>query len=78
MHEDGTARLQTVNEQQHPKIHALLIAYHALSGIPLLCNTSANLKQKGFFPDLQSAVQWGGVTAIWSDGNLYTSAGIDH
>lgn len=75
MHEDGTARLQTVNEQQHPKIYALLSAYHALSGVPLLCNTSANLKQKGFFPDLQSAVQWGGARAIWSDGKLYAPNG---
>jgi carbamoyltransferase len=78
MHEDGTARLQTVNEQQHGKIYALLRAYHALSGVPLLCNTSANLQHKGFFPDLQSAVQWGGATTIWSDGKLYTAPGTDN
>ncbi|MFT5176539.1 MAG: carbamoyltransferase [Gammaproteobacteria bacterium] len=77
MHKDGTARLQTVNAQQHPKIHTLLSAYHALSGVPLLCNTSANLNQKGFFPDLQSAVQWGGATTIWSDGKLYRAPSTD-
>jgi carbamoyltransferase len=78
MHEDGTARLQTVNEQQHPRIYALLHAYHALSGVPLLCNTSANLKQKGFFPDLQSAAQWGGASTIWSDGTLYSAPSTDN
>lgn len=70
-HIDGTARLQTVNEQQNPLIHALLTEYERLSGIGLLCNTSANLNGSGFFPDVESAMRWGRVSRIWSDGWLY-------
>ena len=76
-HHDGTARLQTVNREQHPLLHAVLGEYRALSGVPLLCNTSANHKGRGFFPDLASAVAWGGATRIWSGGRLYTPAAED-
>jgi carbamoyltransferase len=70
-HIDGTARLQTVNEDQNPLIHALLTEYERLSGIGLLCNTSANYNGSGFFPDVESAMLWGQVSRIWSDGWLY-------
>lgn len=71
-HLDGTARLQTVNEQSNPVVAALLTAYYKRSGIPLLCNTSANLNGSGFFPDVASAQQWDKVNYIWSDGILYS------
>ncbi|MFE1175457.1 carbamoyltransferase N-terminal domain-containing protein [Streptomyces sp. NPDC058773] len=74
VHLDGTARLQTVNAGESPFVHRLLTAYEALSGIPLLCNTSANHKGHGFFPDVASAAAWGGVTAIWSEDRLYQLA----
>jgi carbamoyltransferase len=70
-HLDGTARLQTVNAGEHPLIFELLTAYHAISGIPLLCNTSANFQGKGFFPDLGSATGWGKVNYVWSAGRLF-------
>jgi len=70
-HLDGTARLQTVNEAENSLIFQLLTAYKKLSGIPLLCNTSANYNGKGFFPDLTSAMHWGRVNYIWCGGNLY-------
>jgi len=71
-HLDGTARLQTVNRDQNEAVFDLLTHYHALSGIPLLCNTSANLKGSGFFPDVRSAMEWGRIRLIWSDGKLFT------
>ncbi len=76
-HLDGSARLQTVNASEHPRIFELLTEYYALSGVPLLCNTSANFKHKGFFPDLASASAWGGVNHIWSDGLLYRKMADD-
>ncbi len=42
-HVDGTARVQTVDPQMAPRFHALLEAYGALTGIPVLLNTSFNL-----------------------------------
>lgn len=70
-HLDGTARIQTVGAENDPTIFELLTEYERLSGIPVLCNTSANLKGSGFFPDLRSAMEWGRVPAVWSDGTLY-------
>ncbi|MBK7858142.1 MAG: hypothetical protein IPJ65_05860 [Archangiaceae bacterium] len=43
-HVDGTARLQTVSRSEHPRFHALLSAFHARSGVPVLLNTSFNLR----------------------------------
>jgi carbamoyltransferase len=42
-HVDGTARVQTVDAEMAPRFHALLHAYGALSGVPVLLNTSFNL-----------------------------------
>jgi carbamoyltransferase len=42
-HVDGTARVQTVDRKMAPQFHALLEAYGALTGIPVLLNTSFNL-----------------------------------
>ncbi|HWK03633.1 MAG TPA: carbamoyltransferase N-terminal domain-containing protein [Puia sp.] len=70
-HLDGSARLQTVNASNNPLIYQLLREYFALSGIPLLCNTSANYKGKGFFPDVYSATDWGRLNFVWCDHRLY-------
>jgi carbamoyltransferase len=42
-HIDGTARLQTVDRDVAPRFHALLEAYGAVSGVPVILNTSFNL-----------------------------------
>ncbi|GLV72761.1 carbamoyltransferase [Streptomyces hygroscopicus subsp. hygroscopicus] len=70
-HLDGTARVQTVGRNDDELIFEILTAYERLSGIPLLCNTSANGNGRGFFPDVASAMDWGKVPAIWSDGMLH-------
>jgi carbamoyltransferase len=70
-HVDGTARLQTVNKSQCPEIVLLLQKYRDLSGVPLLCNTSANFKNRGFFPDAASAMRWGKTRYVWSEGVLF-------
>ncbi|MEU0742331.1 carbamoyltransferase C-terminal domain-containing protein [Streptomyces sp. NPDC006134] len=70
VHLDGTAWLQTVGRGDDV-LFTVLSAYHRFSGIPVLCNTSANLNGHGFFPDVASAARWGRVSRIWSDGTLY-------
>lgn len=70
-HLDGTARLQTVNEAENPQIYFLLKKFKELSGIPMLCNTSANGNGKGFFPDIESAMKWGEMDLIWNDNKMY-------
>jgi carbamoyltransferase len=71
-HLDGTARLQTVNPAQNGVIAELLGHYYRLSGIPLLCNTSANLNGRGFFPDVHSAAAWNEVNYVWCRNTLYS------
>jgi carbamoyltransferase len=77
VHSDRTARLQTINERQNPVVFELLSEYERLSGIPVLCNTSANFSGCGFFPDVASATQWSGTSYVWSEGVLYTSLRTD-
>ncbi len=43
-HVDGTARVQTVTPAQNPALHELLHAFKALSGVPVLVNTSFNTR----------------------------------
>ncbi|MER9134387.1 nodulation protein NodU [Mesorhizobium sp. M0768] len=72
VHLDGSARLQTIPRTSKHRVGELLVEYEKLTGIPLLCNTSANHHGRGFFPDVASACQWGRVEYIWSDGLLWT------
>ena len=54
VHLDGSARLQTISRADNAVVYGVLAAYRDLSGIPLLCNTSANENGRGFFPDVAS------------------------
>jgi carbamoyltransferase len=73
IHLDGTARLQTISRDQHPTIARVLQAFEMRTGIGVLCNTSANHKGRGFFPDAGSAAAWGGARYVWSEGELFCS-----
>lgn len=72
VHLDGSARLQTIPRASQHEVAELLVEYEKLTGIPLLCNTSANHHGRGFFPDAAAACQWGGVEHVWCDGLLWT------
>lgn len=43
-HIDGSARVQTVSREHYPKLHELLCAFEKITGIPILLNTSFNVK----------------------------------
>jgi carbamoyltransferase len=43
-HTDGTARIQTINQQQHKKYYDLIAAFKKLTGVPVLINTSFNTR----------------------------------
>jgi carbamoyltransferase len=44
VHVDGTARIQTVTEATNPRLYRLLKEFEALTGVPVLLNTSFNVK----------------------------------
>jgi carbamoyltransferase len=41
-HVDGSGRLQTVTADANPKYHALIEAFHEVTGVPIVLNTSFN------------------------------------
>lgn len=43
-HVDGSARLQTVSEEDNPDFYRLLSAFYQLTGCPILLNTSFNVR----------------------------------
>ena len=43
-HSDGTGRVQTVSADTNPRFHALLQAFGAATGVPVLVNTSFNVR----------------------------------
>jgi carbamoyltransferase len=45
-HVDGSARAQLVRRETNPDFHRLLSAFHERTGVPVLINTSLNLKDE--------------------------------
>lgn len=43
-HVDYSARVQTVDAERHPHLHALLVRFHEKTGCPVLVNTSLNVR----------------------------------
>ena len=55
IHEDGTSRVQTVNQKQHPGLYKLLSEYNKATGCPMLVNTSLNIKGQPIVNDVADA-----------------------
>jgi carbamoyltransferase len=58
VHADGTSRVQTVNKAQHPGLYALLSDFHSKTGVPILLNTSLNIKGQPLINDEDDVRQW--------------------
>jgi carbamoyltransferase len=43
-HVDHSARVQTVDDERHPRFAAILRAFHRRTGMPMLINTSFNVR----------------------------------
>jgi carbamoyltransferase len=65
VHVDGTARLQTVTEDTNPRLYRLLKEFDALTGVPVLVNTSFNVKGEPIVETPQDAI------------NCFLGTGID-
>ena len=66
VHVDGTARVQTVREDTNPKLYRLLKEFEALTGVPVLVNTSFNIKGEPIVEAPQDAM------------NCFLNTGIDY
>jgi carbamoyltransferase len=58
VHKDGTSRVQTVNRNQHPGLHSLLSNWYAVTGVPVLLNTSLNIKGQPLLNDPSDIKDW--------------------
>jgi carbamoyltransferase len=56
-HTDGTARIQTINQQQHKDYYDLLKAFERKTGVPVLVNTSFNTLGKPIVCTPRDAVE---------------------
>ena len=66
VHVDGTARVQTVRREQNERLYRLLEEFEKLTGVPVLLNTSFNIKGEPI------------VEAPADAMNCFLSTGIDY
>ncbi len=57
-HVDGSARIQTVDHDQNPRLYELLAAFKGLTGYGVLANTSLNFKGRGFINNLSDLARY--------------------
>jgi carbamoyltransferase len=56
-HVDGSARVQTVSEQHNPRLWNLLKAFERVTGLPIILNTSFNVKGEPIVCTPQEAIK---------------------
>jgi carbamoyltransferase len=56
VHADGTGRLQSVRREWNPRLYELIHAFRALTGIPLLLNSSLNIMGKPIAHSLEDCL----------------------
>jgi carbamoyltransferase len=58
VHVDGTSRVQTVNRDQHRGLWRVLNKFYLETGVPVLLNTSLNIKGQPLLNDENDIVLW--------------------
>jgi carbamoyltransferase len=58
VHEDGTSRVQTVNREQHRGLWMVLNKFYLKTGVPVLLNTSLNIKGQPLLNDQKDIADW--------------------
>lgn len=58
VHKDGTSRVQTVNRNQHPGLYEVLANWYTITGVPVLLNTSLNIKGQPLLNDEDDILAW--------------------
>lgn len=58
VHADGTSRVQTVTKEQHPGLYRVLNKFYLQTGVPILLNTSLNIKGQPLLNDEKDVLDW--------------------
>jgi carbamoyltransferase len=66
VHVDGTARVQTVRREHNERLYRLLEEFDAVTGVPVLLNTSFNVKGEPIVETPEDAI------------NCFLSTGMDY
>jgi carbamoyltransferase len=64
VHVDGTARVQTVSARDEPLVARMLEAFHALTGVPVVVNTSLNTAGRPMVDDPRDALECFGSAPV--------------
>lgn len=57
VHNDGTARVQTVSAQHNPDFHRTISEFHRLTGVPVMINTSFNVNGEAIVETPMDAIE---------------------
>jgi carbamoyltransferase len=72
-HEDGTGRVQTVTEERNGRFYRLIRAFYRLTGVPVVVNTSFNVRGEPIVctpKDAYSTFVKTGIDALVMENNL--------
>jgi carbamoyltransferase len=58
VHADGTSRVQTVSMDQHAGLYRAINKFYLQTGVPLLLNTSLNIKGQPLLNDEIDIINW--------------------
>ena len=58
VHVDGTSRVQTVTREQHYGLWRVLNKFYLQTGVPVLLNTSLNIKGQPLLNDINDIIDW--------------------
>ena len=58
VHVDGTSRVQTVTKEQHPGLYRAITKFYLQTGVPILLNTSLNIKGQPLINDEKDIYSW--------------------
>jgi len=58
VHEDGTSRVQTVTKEQHSGLYRVINKFYLQTGVPILLNTSLNIKGQPLLNDENDILDW--------------------
>jgi len=64
VHVDGTARIQTVDEQTEPLVARMLAGFEERTGLPVVVNTSLNTAGRPMVDDIRDALECFGATPV--------------
>jgi carbamoyltransferase len=64
VHVDGTARIQTIDSSESPRVAALLRAFEARTGLPVVVNTSLNTAGRPIVDDPRDALELFGSAPV--------------